>query len=95
MGHSVLEDDYTVDCISGCGCDFFVLCVKWERCALTAILLTIGHELTHYFQWINALIFPDRDGASGNKICKICVRRLCRNKGASLSADRMKKGKEK
>ena len=40
-------------------------------------------------------INPDRDGASGNKICKICVRRLCRNKGASLSADRMKKGKEK
>lgn len=23
--------------------------------ALTAILLTIAHELTHYFQWINSL----------------------------------------
>lgn len=23
--------------------------------ALTAILITIAHELTHYFQWINAL----------------------------------------
>ena len=36
--------------------DYNDLCVKWGRdCALTAILLTIAHELTHYFQWINAL----------------------------------------
>ena len=29
---------------------------KWGKdSALTAILLTIAHELTHYFQWINSL----------------------------------------
>ena len=32
------------------------LCHKWGKdSALTAILSTIAHELTHYFQWINAL----------------------------------------
>jgi len=36
--------------------DYLDLCDKWGKdSALTAILLTIGHELTHYFQWINAL----------------------------------------
>ena len=32
------------------------MCHKWGKdSALTAILSTIAHELTHYFQWINAL----------------------------------------
>ena len=36
--------------------DYTDLCLKWgKESALTAILLTIAHELTHYFQWINAL----------------------------------------
>lgn len=52
-----MDDDYTVEpyCRIAAG-DYEDLCVKWGKDeALTAILLTIGHELTHYFQWINSL----------------------------------------
>ena len=36
--------------------DYDDLCRKWGRDnALAAILNTIAHELTHYFQWINSL----------------------------------------
>ena len=51
------EDDYTVEpYIRVAAGDYLDLCDKWGKdSALTAILLTIGHELTHYFQWINAL----------------------------------------
>lgn len=36
--------------------DYPILCEKWGKgSALTAVLLTFSHELTHYFQWINAL----------------------------------------
>ena len=36
--------------------DYPLLKAKWgEDNALAAILQTIAHELTHYFQWINAL----------------------------------------
>ena len=52
-----MEDDYTVEpYIRVAAGDYLDLCEKWGKdSALTAILLTIGHELTHYFQWINAL----------------------------------------
>ena len=52
-----MEDDYTVEpYIRVAAGDYLDLCDKWGKdSALTAILLTIGHELTHYFQWINAL----------------------------------------
>lgn len=36
--------------------DYSDLCERWGKDdALAAILLTIAHELTHYFQWINNL----------------------------------------
>ena len=36
--------------------DYYDMCNKWNKDrALTAILLTIAHELTHYFQWINTI----------------------------------------
>lgn len=36
--------------------DYHDKCNRWGKdSALTAILLTIAHELTHYFQWINSL----------------------------------------
>ena len=52
-----MEDDYTVEPhIRVAAGDYLNLCDRWGKdSALTAILLTIGHELTHYFQWINAL----------------------------------------
>ena len=52
-----MEDDYMVEpFIRVAAGDYKDLCVKWGKdSALTAILLTIGHELTHYFQWINSL----------------------------------------
>lgn len=52
-----MEDDYTVEpYIRVAAGDYLDLCDRWGKdSALTAILLTIGHELTHYFQWINAL----------------------------------------
>ena len=85
-----MEDDYTVEpYIRVAAGDYLDLCDKWGKdSALTATdtLFSVDQRIG---------INPDRDGASGNKICKICVRRLCRNKGASLSEDRMKKGKEK
>ena len=92
-----MEDDYTVEpYIRVAAGDYLDLCDKWGKdSALTAILLTIGHELTHYFQWINALELTPIGMERQATKCKICVRRLCRNKGASLSEDRMKKGKEK
>ena len=88
-----MEDDYTVEpYIRVAAGDYLDLCDKWGKdSALTAILLTIGHELTHYFQWINALELTPIGWSVRQQICKICVRRLCRNKGASLSEDRMKK----
>lgn len=52
-----IEDDYTVEpYIRVAAGDYMDLCNKWGKdSALTAILITIAHELTHYFQWINAL----------------------------------------
>lgn len=52
-----MEEDYTVEPnIRVAAGDFDILCKKWGKdSALTAILLTIAHELTHYFQWINSL----------------------------------------
>ena len=36
--------------------DYPDLCRRWGKdSALSAILLSMGHELTHYFQWINGL----------------------------------------
>ncbi len=36
--------------------DYPDLCKKWGKdSALTSILFTLAHELTHYFQWINNL----------------------------------------
>jgi len=51
------EDDYTIEPhIRVAAGDYKELCIKWGKdSALTAILLTIAHELTHYFQWINSL----------------------------------------
>ena len=52
-----MDDDYTIEpYIRIAAGDYIELCEKWGRdSALTAILLTIAHELTHYFQWINSL----------------------------------------
>lgn len=52
-----MEDDYTVEPhIRVAAGDYKDLCIKWGKdSALTAILLTIAHELTHYYQWINSL----------------------------------------
>ena len=52
-----MNDDYSVEPqIRVAAGDYNDLCNKWGKdSALTAILLTIAHELTHYFQWINAL----------------------------------------
>ena len=52
-----MENDYTVEpFIRVAAGDYKELSVKWGKdSALTAILLTIGHELTHYFQWVNSL----------------------------------------
>ena len=91
-----MEDDIQWNRISGLRQEYLDLCDKWGKdSALTAILLTIGHDDTLFSVDQRIGINPDRDGASGNKVCEICVRRLCRNKRASLSEDRMKKGKEK
>lgn len=36
--------------------DYNDLCFKWGKdSALTSILLSLAHELTHYFQWINGV----------------------------------------
>ena len=36
--------------------DYIEMLEKWgKESALTAILITIAHELTHYFQWVNNL----------------------------------------
>ena len=52
-----MNDDYSIEPhIRIAAGDYKDLCNKWGKdSALTAILLTIAHELTHYFQWINAL----------------------------------------
>lgn len=52
-----VDDDYTVEPkVRVAAGDYLELCAKWGKdSALTAILLTIAHELTHYFQWINSL----------------------------------------
>ena len=52
-----MDDDYTVEPrIRIAAGDYTDLCSKWNKdSALTAILTTIAHELTHYFQWINSL----------------------------------------
>lgn len=52
-----MEDDYTTEPhIRVAAGDYWNLCEKWgQDRALTAILLTLAHELTHYFQWINSL----------------------------------------
>lgn len=54
---SWVEDDYTAEPHARVAAgDYPDLCRKWSKdSALTAILLTIAHELTHYFQWINSL----------------------------------------
>lgn len=45
-----------------------------ERCrsdgkddALAAILYTLAHELTHYFQWLNQLELTRRGGTAGER----------------------------
>lgn len=52
-----MYDDYNIEPhIRVAAGDYTDLCHKWGKdSALTAILSTIAHELTHYFQWINAL----------------------------------------
>lgn len=52
-----MYDDYNIEPhIRVAAGDYMDLCHKWGKdSALTAILSTIAHELTHYFQWINAL----------------------------------------
>lgn len=52
-----MYDDYNIEpSIRVAAGDYNDLCQKWGKdSALTAILLTIAHELTHYFQWINSL----------------------------------------
>lgn len=52
-----IDDDYTVyPYIRIAAGDYKELCSKRGKDnALTAILLTIAHELTHYFQWINGI----------------------------------------
>ena len=93
-----MEDDYTVEpYIRVAAGDYLDLCDKWGKdSALTAILLTIGHELTHYFQWINALeLTPIGMERQATKLCKICVRRLCRNKGSILECGSNEKRKRK
>lgn len=52
-----MDDDYTIEPhIRVAAGDYTELCNKWGKdSALTAILLTIAHELTHYFQWVNSL----------------------------------------
>ena len=51
------EDDYEIPpYIRVAAGDYQDKCKRWGKdSALTAILLTIAHELTHYFQWINSL----------------------------------------
>lgn len=52
-----MEDDFTVKpSIRIATGDYEELLDKWDQDrALTSILLTLAHELTHYFQWINSL----------------------------------------
>lgn len=52
-----MYDDYNIEPhIRVAAGDYMDLCHKWRKdSALTAILSTIAHEFTHYFQWINAL----------------------------------------
>lgn len=52
-----MEDDYTIEPhIRVAAGDYNDLCIKWGKdSAMSAILNTIAHELTHYFQWINSL----------------------------------------
>ena len=52
-----MYDDYNIEPhIRVAAGDYMDLCHKWGKdSALTALLSTIAHELTHYFQWINAL----------------------------------------
>lgn len=52
-----IEDNYTIEpYIRVAAGDYKDLCLKWGKdSALTAILITMAHELTHYFQWINSL----------------------------------------
>ena len=49
--------DYTVEpYIRIATGDYHERCLSWgKNSALTAILLSIAHELTHYFQWANKL----------------------------------------
>ena len=40
--------------------DYTQLCNRWGKdSALTAILSTMAHEITHYYQWINSLNLTD------------------------------------
>lgn len=40
--------------------DYLKLLQDWGReCALTAILKTITHEITHYYQWLNRVSLTD------------------------------------
>ena len=52
-----IEDNYTIEpYIRVATGDYKDLCLKWGKdSALTAILITMAHELTHYYQWINSL----------------------------------------
>ncbi len=52
-----MDDDFTVEpYIRVAVGDYEELCKKWgQDSALTAYLMTMGHELTHYFQWINGI----------------------------------------
>ena len=72
-----MYDDYNIEPhIRVAAGDYMDLCHKWGKdSALTAILSTIAHELTHYFQWINALkTDTDWTREAGNKLCTIYTR---------------------
>lgn len=52
-----VDDDYTIEPhIRVAAGDYPKRSLAWDKdTALNVILFTIAHELTHYFQWINAL----------------------------------------
>lgn len=53
-----VEDDRTIEPhIRLAAGDYFDLCqADGDVSALTSLLLSMAHELTHYFQWINGII---------------------------------------
>lgn len=52
-----VDDDYTIEPYARIATgDYLKLCHKWNKDgALAEILMSMAHELTHYFQWINNL----------------------------------------